>query len=674
MSKGKWGALIVVLLLAPPAAGSVAIEEEFIADLNSAVWSAWSNGGGEATVDPVSGWVVLRSGVLDGGGTTVQSIATFDPSKPVRAWIRCKTPAPLVLHENDRTFWGLATVGSGGDAWVAGYDLTPDSEGNSVLRAYVRNGQLEAEQSVDYDDWSILTEYSIELYGGTARFFIAGTMVWEYSGVEVPAIPLHQRLDRTSPGSDRYFYVDRVVVTTGELQGWELASTYLGEPGSTSAVAVADYNADGLNDLYLVKRGGMNQLLRNDGCNGLDPSFYDHTPSALRFTAESLAANGASFDNDSDPDVYVSILGAQGKLFRNDGTDSFVDVTPAALHLTGGGGVSWIDWDSDGDLDIAAGDTNGLHLLRNDGNLVFTDLHSTNPVFLRNGLRSSSWADYDNDGDPDVAFHGHPWGVALARNDGGGTFTDVTPSAIATATDNDKTRGVEWGDFNNDGLLDFYYVSEDGGNFLARNDGSDSFTLLSDGPLGQRGDYTGVQSGDYDNDGWLDLFVSGASDSSLVIRNLGGSAFVAVKADLVTADSAACFVPWDVNDDGRLDLLVPGLGAESRFLLNHNDNDNHYLRIRLVGAPGNATGIGARITAVAGGQNLIRFVNSGSGALAGEVQEIHFGLGGHQVVESLTVAWPRGRIQTFVNLAADQILTIFECQAGATFLLSPDNS
>ena len=193
---------------------------------------------------------------------------------------------------------------------------------------------------------------------------------------------------------------------------------------------------------------------------------------------------------------------------------------------------------------------------------------------------SAAWADYDNDGWVDV-FVGHELAPSrLFRNRGDGTFEDV--SVKAGVAGNAFTKGVSWGDYDNDGFPDLYASNMFGDNFLYQNNGDGTFKEIA-AKLGVQQPFASFPTWwfDYDNDGWLDLFVVAypnsveefvkhylgqppAAETLKLYRNDGRGGFTDVSA----AMGVARVVPamganfGDIDNDGFLDVYL-GTGAPS---------------------------------------------------------------------------------------------------------------
>jgi hypothetical protein len=215
--------------------------------------------------------------------------------------------------------------------------------------------------------------------------------------------------------------------------------------------------------------------------------FPDYAPDAgLDVTGHAGGVIMEDFDGDGLLDIMVSSSGPldQLKLFHNNGNGSFKDVTAAAglLGETGGLNLVVTDYNNDGHPDVLVlrGGWWGkygrypMSLLRNNGDGTFDDVTEAAGLMSLRPTQTAAWADFDDDGQLDL-FVGHestnddPNPSQLFHNNGDGTFAEIG-SACGLA-DLGFVKGVAWGDYNNDGRPDLYVSVKGGRNFLFRNDG-----------------------------------------------------------------------------------------------------------------------------------------------------------------------------------------------------------
>ncbi len=291
-----------------------------------------------------------------------------------------------------------------------------------------------------------------------------------------------------------------------------------------------------------------------------------------RCSAEVLAVPNSyssawgDFDNDGDVDLAVSLGTGEVRLYRNDkgvlvSVGAGVGMPQAGSHELRG--LSWGDFDGDGDLDLLGGSTPTdklTRVLRNDGgrfNDVAAEIGLTIPG---RSARQTSWVDYDNDGDLDVYSADRAGDNKLFRNDGG-RFTHVFVGV--GPTDARPTVGACWFDMDTDGDLDLYLTNQSGAtDALWRNDG-DRFTDVAlalglTGPSRTKDEGgVGCAIGDFDTDGDLDIFAANYG-RNLLYRNNGHGTFTEVGQALgVGVENHAVSADWgDIDNDGDLDLSV----------------------------------------------------------------------------------------------------------------------
>jgi hypothetical protein len=242
--------------------------------------------------------------------------------------------------------------------------------------------------------------------------------------------------------------------------------------------AGADYDGDGWLDLYVTNHWMFDpeapsapQLYRNimgaltlqdNAAVGLEPD-------------ESRCPSWCDYDNDGDPDLFISRNSPHHGLFENQGDGSFVSVTSSVVVTDMNGAGSWADFDNDGDFDLFTTNMRGREnkLYRNLGNGEF-ERYLESPIATDSGFfNCAAWADYDNDGDLDVYVTadstGHPRLNAFYRNNGDGSFQRITEGDAAS--DLEPSSSAAWADYDNDGDLDLFVANLSAGtNALYRNE------------------------------------------------------------------------------------------------------------------------------------------------------------------------------------------------------------
>jgi len=473
-------------------------------------------------------------------------------------------------------------------------------------------------------------------------------------------------------------------------------------------LAVFDYNGDGLLDVVIsAAHGGVN-LFRNNG----DGTFTDvSVESGLDKCLNSFAIAVGDYDNDGHPDLFITRLGfyvGEAVLYRNNGDGTFTDVTAeAGLKIWGPGfTAAWVDYDCDGYLDLfVANNLGGLfdrktpnRLFHNDGNGTFSE------VTEEAGLKSfwptigAAWADYNNDGYPDLFLSNAMGRSQLYRNNGDGTFTDV--SEQAGITEYCIGAATFWCDYNNDGWQDIVQWAwsdhedvihtmrhgegpADGQpHRIYQNNGDGTFTMRHRdiGLTGCWGSMSG-NAGDFNNDGHMDLVLGNGSPrmdrlEPPILLQFDGKRFhnitFAAGLPFYGKGHGACLA--DLFGDGRLSILLAAGGAYPGDLLTMRvfcpkRLAGNFLNVRLVGVKSNRSAIGARVTLHAGGKAQYREVSGGSnfGCLPFEQ---HFGLAEIEAVDSIDIRWPNGLRQRFENLPINTTIQFTEGEPSWTGVYS----
>ena len=322
---------------------------------------------------------------------------------------------------------------------------------------------------------------------------------------------------------------------------------------STAGLALFDYDNDDDIDIYFLNGAAVkdakydvppqNALYRNDG----NFRFTDVTQqSGTGDTGFGLGVTAGDYDNDGDQDIYLNNYGPN-VLYRNNGNGTFTDVTQKAGVADGdyiGAGACFIDIDKDGDLDLYVSryvsfsyENHGIlktrdypgyrgptfydplpdALYRNNGDGTFTDISQASGIGQHKGAGMGMvCADYDNDGDTDIFVANDTMENFLFQNDGTGKFEQVGLIAGVAYDFNGKqfaSMGVDCADYDNDGLLDFYvtsYVKESASLYKNLGDGIfEDVTYSTNAGEGTFANMTwGTGFSDFDNDGDKDIFVA----------------------------------------------------------------------------------------------------------------------------------------------------------------------
>jgi hypothetical protein len=472
-------------------------------------------------------------------------------------------------------------------------------------------------------------------------------------------------------------------------------------------------------DINTLKKSSpryWNRLFHNNG-NG---TFTDVTEKAgLKGTGFDVGVAIGDYDNDGYDDLFVAGV-YRNTLYHNNGDGTFSDVTEKAglSHPDKQNGPlwsvagAWVDINNDGRLDLFVANYlswdgskepdckyNGKpeychpkfykelpsQLFLNDGNGTFTDISEQAGIRAHPGKGMSvAIADYDNDGLPDIFVTNDKLFNFLYHNKGRNHFEEVAFEVGVALPEHGNLisgMGCDFRDLNNDGYPDIALTALQNETFPIYQDvagtsfeevtSRSKMTVISNPMSGYS-----VNIADFDNDGWKDIFVSRGDVGSpnmadrthvdqfnTVFRNLNGG------WTALTEDAGFSALPprrhrgaavADFNGDGKLDLVVTALAAPAEIWINDSPAGHHWLELSLQGTKSNRDGIGTRIKLTVGGKVQFNHMTTASGYASSSAVPVHFGLGDARVADELELRWPSGTVQTFKNVAADQLMQVKE--------------
>lgn len=514
-----------------------------------------------------------------------------------------------------------------------------------------------------------------------------------------------------------------------------------------AGVAFWDYDQDGDVDVYITNSdsgtlhlGLYNRLWENDGTG----KFRDvaEQRGAVNLGGLGRGISWGDYDNDGDSDLLVGNMPTSPhddtiipstlykSLLTETGEPNFENVTRKAGlirsdyeydDVVGGfsstsGGIAWADYDNDGYLDVlyrTTDDDVDQALFRNNRDGTFTEVTTEAGVRVldhereADGQGSSGWFDFDQDGHLDLLSPNEGSPNTLFRNNGDGTFTNVTknrepPSGVPLFNVGDA-NGVCLGDTDNDGDIDVYFPNADQGNRLIRNDlketGKAQFTdITMASGTGDMGGARGCTMADYDNDGYLDIYVNNGGPSNVLFNDIADEGFspfvqfyVATEpahnvlyrnngdgtfTDVTESANADAFnvgvgvASGDVNGDGFPDIIATGrthyvngelISQQQRnWLFLNKGNENNWIKVKLTGTNSNKSAFNARVKVTSDDLELTRELYSATGYNSVDDPALIFGLGDREKVDSVEVIWPSGTVQRLEDVAVGQTVTITE--------------
>jgi hypothetical protein len=457
-----------------------------------------------------------------------------------------------------------------------------------------------------------------------------------------------------------------------------------------------------------------NRLYRNNG----DGTFTDVTAEAgLQGTRYGMGVAVADYDNDGWEDLYITNLDSN-TLYHNNGDGTFTDVTEkAGVQASGWStGALFLDYDRDSLLDLfvvrylkwdfsmdiwcgsrGAGHRSYCHpdqfqpvsylVFHNKGNGKFEDVSERTHVSQRPGKGLGiAMNDFDRDGLPDVFVANDSFPEQLFRNRGDGTFEDVATEKDAAYDADGHTfsgMGADFADYDNDGWPDIFVNALARERYALFHNLKGSFDYVSDSTGIGRASVLhsgwGTKFIDYDNDGWKDLFVGQGHvmdniqltqpevkylEAPLLLHNDHGRF-----RDVAPEGGAAFQIPravrgvafGDLNNDGAVDIIMNCNNGAPVILLNQHRNRNHWLAIDVHGTLSNRDGIGASIH-INGDSGLQQYamVTTGGSYISANDKRVFFGLGTDAIVRFVEITWPSGKLQRLGNVKPDQVLQVTE--------------
>jgi tetratricopeptide (TPR) repeat protein len=457
-----------------------------------------------------------------------------------------------------------------------------------------------------------------------------------------------------------------------------------------------DYDGDGRLDVFVARNGpeGGLGLFHNLG-NG---KFEDVTKKAgLDPSLQGVGCTAGDYDNDGYVDLAVSFDG-RVVLLHNEKNGTFKDVTDqAGIKTTGpNAGLTFIDYDHDGDLDLYVSEATaptiaepiqrsvldrtvhppppppadqilhddgapGNKMWRNNGDGTFTDVTESTGLSSPASSTGAIGTDYNNDRAVDIVATGWHGSVAIFQNQREGRFPVHRPAIDFRSQ---VTVGVAALDFDHDGWMDVAFAHWPGNGEAALTLWRNNHANFERVELPETNWVRafGVAAFDYDNDGWVDLVAVGETKEGKgeikLFRNLGPDGFKDVTADIgldkVHLEGPRAIITGDYDNDGAVDLLVTQNRGPAVLLRNEGGNQNHWLRLALKGLNDNKSAIGTKVEVFSGGNRQKFEIYGSNGYLGQNSPYLTVGLGDAKEADIVRMLWPTGVLQDEIQVAGDK--------------------
>ena len=481
-------------------------------------------------------------------------------------------------------------------------------------------------------------EKGIEQYSHSYQFLGSGVAVGDVNNDGFTDIFL------PGEGCNRLLINRRGKSLIDKTKAWGLSN--LNISWSTQALFV-DVNNDGNLDLFIVDSAGKSKLLiqQND-------TFKDVTKTSGILTKKyATSATFFDYDNDGLLDLYIvyygqgypSLSGRNGvanQLFKNLGNNKFKDYSKkSGLDSTGWAMVvSSVDINMDGKIDVWVGNGNGPdEVFINQGDGTFIDTTEKLGLYERGDTMNIGLTDFDQNGKWDIfltvvdMFSKNIRLIRPQRN----TLLKIDDYILQNSrflTGNKLLLNFYPKEFKDPGQI--FEPGEQGlswgGNFFDYENDGDEDLYLANGFID--GVYTGNQKNLFfirEGDVFFNLSKKGKSPESF----LGNSRSVGV---------------LDINNDGKMDLVVTNYMKRAKFLINNSKGKNNWIKVRLKGKSSNRFGIGSVVKIYYGkDKKQMKMITAGSNYLSQNDQVLSFGMGKEKLINRLEVIWPGGRKQVF---------------------------
>jgi hypothetical protein len=436
-------------------------------------------------------------------------------------------------------------------------------------------------------------------------------------------------------------------------------------------ISTVDFDRDGLDDITICDAPCGVRAFRNLG-NGQFAVYYT-------FPSLNIAKcpTWVDYDNDGDSDFFFTCDNSMIQLYRNDGNQTFLNVTTSLVSTQAFArsmGASWGDYDRDGWLDLYVCNYNFLYeqnwLFHNKGDGTFEEIGEE--MGVSNGLRvsfQSTWCDLNMDGWQDLYVVNDLSDVNTFYFNQEGVFVEMSTTYGLDVALNSMSNSIS--DFDNDGDFDIYISNTSLGNYLMRNDDGYFTNIANDTPLDvNEWSWSGLWI-DYDNDSDDDLHISTRGLPNFPAQNpfyrndegnLANINLYGLQGDFF---ESTCAAKGDFNNDGLWDFAVANQAPTSTNVwTNISQVTGNWIKVGLTGTVSNRDGVGSMLRCYHGGEMNVLQTYCGENYMSQDSQYEIIGLANDSLVDSLIVTWPSGWVDRYYNLAINQMYPLLE---GETF-------
>lgn len=450
----------------------------------------------------------------------------------------------------------------------------------------------------------------------------------------------------------------------------EMGLDNAGSSGWGQGVCAGDFDNDGYTDLF-VTYYGANHLYRNLGGR----RFADITARA-GLTQDRIRYNTGCAFIDYDRDGHLDLFVA-----------NYVEFDPKTAPNPGDNPYCYYR-----NIPVNCGPRGlpfGRNILyHNNGDGTFRDVSEESGIAAPDQHYSLGvlTGDFNRDGRPDIYVACDRTPSLLYINQGGGRFSEEGVLRGVALDENGMAlsgMGAAAADYNHDGRTDIFRTNfSDERETLYRSQAEGEYEdATAAAGLAWNTRYVGWGCGflDFDNDGWKDLLlVNGHAfpevdrlkidityrEPAILYRNLGNGKFADISAvagsGITEAHSSRGAAFGDIDNDGRIEVVVNNQNEPPSLLKQSRAYDNHWALLKLTGTKSNRSAIGAKVAITAGGMTQIDEVRSGGSYLSQNDFRLHFGLGKAARIDQIRIEWPSGVKQELRNIDPDQVVTITE--------------